>query len=328
MFAKLKTKLCFVAITTTLVCSFSSMGQIRADFSATPTSGCSPQIVTFTDLSTGNPTLWRWDLGNGTISFLQNPSLAYFTPGQYNIKLVIRDAVGNTDSITKTQYITIFDIPIINFSATPVSGCIPLTVQFTDLSSSGNSALTNWLWDFGDGNTGNTQNPSHTYTSAGNFNVTLRVTNAAGCAKTLTINNFIQVSNGVIANFTNTLPAGCSLPVTINFTNTSSGPGILGYLWDFGNGGTSTQQNPSHTYNSMGSFTVTLNVVSSTGCTNTIIRSNAVVIDFVQASFTGPPNVCEDAPVSFTNTTTPVPTSVLWSFGDGKTSNSLDPTKI
>ena len=327
MLTKAITRQCFLFFISILVFGKNANTQVTANFSATPTSGCSPQFVSFTDLSTGNPTQWRWDLGNGTISFLKNPSTTYLTPGQYSITLVVHDANGNSDSITKTQYINIFAIPVANFSATPLSGCIPLTVQFTDLSIASGSSITAWLWDFGDGNTGSTQNPSHTYTSAGNYNVTLRVTTASGCLKTLTKNNYIQVSNAVTASFTNTLPAGCSLPVTINFTNTSTGSGILSYAWNFGDGGTSNAQNPSHVYNSTGSFTVTLTVTSSTGCTNTFVKTNAVVINFIQASFTAPLTVCVNDPVSFTNTTTPTPASVLWNFGDATTSTVLNPTK-
>ncbi len=307
--------------------SFSSRSQVTANFSASPTSGCSPQIVNFNDQSTGNPIYWKWDLGNGTISFLQNPSTTYFTPGQYTIKLVVEDGLGNKDSLTRTQYINIFPIPVVNFSATPLSGCVPLTVQFTDLSTATGSTITSWLWDFGDGTTGNVRNPSHTYTSAGNYNVTLRVTTVSGCSKTLTKNNYIHASNGVIANFTNTLPTGCSLPVTISFTNTSSGSGTLSYLWDFGDGFTSTLQNPTHTYTTQGSFSVSLRVTSSTGCITTITKPNAVVINFIRASFMSPASSCINDAVTFTNTSTPTPTSVLWDFGDGTTSTTLNPVK-
>ena len=307
--------------------SLSSRSQVTANFSGSPTSGCSPQIVNFNDQSTGNPIYWKWDLGNGTISFLQNPSTTYFTPGQYTIKLVVEDGLGNKDSLTRTQYINIFPIPVVNFSATPLSGCVPLTVQFTDLSTATGSAITSWLWDFGDGTTGNVRNPLHTYTSAGNYNVTLRVTTVSGCSKTLTKNNYIHASNGVIANFTNTLPTGCSLPVTISFTNTSSGSGTLSYLWDFGDGFTSTLQNPTHTYVTQGSFTVSLRVSSSTGCITTITKPNAVVINFIRASFISPASSCINDAVTFTNTSTPTPTSVLWDFGDGTTSTTLSPVK-
>ena len=134
---------CLLFLITLIAFSFNSKGQLTANFSGTPTSGCSPQIVNFTDQSTGNPTQWRWNLGNGTTSVLQNPSATYFTPGQYTVKLVIQDVNGNKDSITKTQYINIFAIPVCNFSAIPTSGCIPLNVQFTDGSSSANSPLHN-----------------------------------------------------------------------------------------------------------------------------------------------------------------------------------------
>jgi gliding motility-associated-like protein len=307
--------------------NISSKSQVMANFTASPTSGCAPQIVNFNDQSTGNPIYWRWDLGNGTISFLQNPSATYFTPGQYTIKLVIEDGLGNRDSLTRTQYINIFPIPVVNFSATPLSGCVPLTVQFTDLSTAGGSTITAWLWDFGDGTTGTVRNPTHIYTSAGNYNVTLRVTTISGCSKTLTRSSYIRASNGITANFTNTASTGCSLPVTITFTNTSSGSGTLSYAWDFGDGGTSTAQNPTHIYNSTGSFTVRLTVSSSTGCINTITRANAVVINFIRASFNSPASTCINDAVIFTNTSTPAPTSVFWDFGDGTSSTTLSPSK-
>ena len=318
---------CFILFILFILFSFSSKGQLTANFSASPTSGCSPQIVNFNDLSTGNPIYWRWDLGNGTISFLQNPSATYFTPGQYTIKLVVQDGLGNFDSLTRTQYINIFPIPVVNFSATPLSGCVPLTVQFTDLSTAAGSSITSWLWDFGDGTTGTVKNPVHIYTSAGNYNVTLRVTTVSGCSKTLSKNNYIHASNGVIAAFTNTTPTGCSLPVTIIFTNTSSGSGTLSYAWDFGDGGTSTLQNPSHTYTIQGNFTVRLTVSSSTGCITTLTRPNAVVINFLRAGFNSPASTCINDAVNFTNTSTPAPTSVFWDFGDGTNSTVLNPTK-
>ena len=88
--------------------------QITADFSATPSSGCAPMFVSFRDLTTwdsregsaGRPVYWKWNLGNGTVSYLQNPSTTYFTPGTYTIKLLVRNAAGTADSVTKTEYIT------------------------------------------------------------------------------------------------------------------------------------------------------------------------------------------------------------------------------
>ena len=84
--------------------------QLKANFEATPTSGCAPLVVQFSDSSSGNPSQWKWDLGNGTTSILQNPSVAYFNPGTYTVSLVIKNAYG-VDSVTKVQYITVYSAP-------------------------------------------------------------------------------------------------------------------------------------------------------------------------------------------------------------------------
>ena len=309
------------------ILSIAGKAQLTANFSATPLAGCPPLVVNFTDLSTGNPNQWQWDLGNGTNSVLQNPSVTYFNPGTYTIKLVIHNAAGNADSIVKTQYITVNTLPTVNFSATPLSGCYPLPVQFTDLSTPGSGSIDQWTWDFGDGFISTSQNPSHIYTSAGNYNVTLQIRNSEGCTKILTKPAYIQISSGVTANFTNNNPSACSPPVTINFTNLSTGTGALNYQWSFGDGGTSTLTNPTHTYSAAGSYTVTLVVTNNLGCTDTITKVNVIVVGTASAGFTNTNNVCVNSPVIFTNTSVPVPASVTWDFGDGTGSAILNPTK-
>ena len=305
---------------------FAGKAQLNAEFSANPVSGCSPLVVNFTDQSTGNPTQWKWDLGNGTISFLQNPSATYFIPGQYNIKLVIQNA-GGTDSIVKSQYITIFAHPIVDFSGSPRSGCFPLPVQFTDLSTTAGGTITQWQWDFGDGTFGNTQNPIHTYTAAGNYNVSLVVTNSNGCLRTLTKPQYIQIASGATADFSNNTPSSCTPPVNINFQNLSSGTGVLTYAWSFGDGSTSTLLNPSHTYITPGSYTVQLIVTNSTGCRDTIIKPNAVTIGNISTGFTAPDSTCVGVGTPIINTSAPTPASVLWTFGDGTTSTNISPVK-
>ena len=99
-------------------------GQVKADFSTTTLAGCSPLVVQFKDESTGNPTSWRWDLGNGTISLFQHPSSVYFAPGTYSVKLVVKNATG-ADSLVKQQYITVYDNPLVNLTASDSVGCFP-----------------------------------------------------------------------------------------------------------------------------------------------------------------------------------------------------------
>jgi PKD repeat protein len=109
----------------------STNAQLHADFTSNTQQGCSPLVIAFKDSSTGDPEQWLWDLGNGTVSTETNPNTIYFAPGTYTVKLFIRTATG-IDSAIKTNYITVFEDPVVNFGATPTKGCTPLGVQFTD----------------------------------------------------------------------------------------------------------------------------------------------------------------------------------------------------
>lgn len=178
-----------------LVHSFSALAQSpSANFTASPVAGCSPLLVNFQDQSLGNPVSWKWDFGNGNTSSLQNPSASYFTPGQYTVKLTVSNASGN-NTLTRSQFITVYETPTVRFTANNTTGCFPLRVQFSDQSTagSGNSNVS-WFWDFGNGQTSIVQNPLVSYTSAGTFTVTLKVTNDKGCSKVLSIPNLITTT--------------------------------------------------------------------------------------------------------------------------------------
>ncbi len=289
-----------------------------SNFTGAPLSGCSPLIVTFQDLSSGSPSSWNWSFGNGNTSTIQNPTATYFTPGTYTVILTTTNASGS-NTLTRTNYVTVYDNPTVNFSANVTSGCFPLKVQFSDLSSPGvgNNNVT-WEWDFGNGTTSTLQNPLATYTTAGLFNVTLKVTNDKGCVKTLSRPNYIAVTAGVDASFTNPQPTVCTPPASISFTNNSTGPPVLSYSWDFGDGSPlSTALNPVHVYNTAGSFIVTLITTSTAGCEDTA-RSIPIIVGGFNPSFTGPPTVCINKVAIFTNTSSPLPiNNSSWNFGDG-----------
>lgn len=297
-----------------------------ANFTGNPTAGCSPLIVTFQDQSTGNPTSWSWNFGNGNTSTLRNPTATYFTPGTYTITLTATNANGS-NTLVRTNYITVWEPPTVNFSGSSVSGCFPLRVQFTDLSTPGigNTNVT-WAWDFGNGVTSSLQNPEAIYETAGNFTVTLRVTNDKGCVRVISRPNYITVTNGVTAGFTNSQPTVCSAPANITFTNTTTGPPTLSYEWDFGDGSPiSTATNPTHTFATNGSFVVRLIARSTAGCVDTITSAPIVIGNFTTA-FTGPASICVNEPATFTNTSTPVPAGSSWDFGDGGTGTGLTAT--
>lgn len=298
-----------------------------AGFTGSPVSGCSPLIVTFQDQSTGGPTSWNWNFGNSNTSTLQNPTATYFTPGTYTVTLTATNS-GGSNTITKTQYITVYEGPTVNFSASSVSGCFPFRVQFTDLSTPGaGNTNVSWFWDFGNGTTSTQQNPFVTFSSAGIFSVTLRVTNDKGCVKVVSRPNYITVTTGVTAAFTNTQATVCRPPADISFTNNSTGPGTLTYYWDFGDGNFSTALNPVHTYTASGTYTAMLVTSSSAGCVDTVYSSPIVIGGFT-TSFTAPAQVCVNETATFTNTSTPAPGSGRWTFGDGGIANTVNATHV
>lgn len=296
-----------------------------AQFTSDITAGCAPIIVNFTDQSTNNPTSWFWDFGNGVTSTLQNPVATFFNPGTFTISLTATNASGSSTTV-QTAYITVNDRPTVNFTASDTTGCSPFTVQFTDLSTPGSGSLASWLWDFGDGNTSTQQNPVHTYTNNGLFTVTLRVTNSAGCFNVFSKIQYIQIVNGVNADFSNSLATDCRPPSSISFTNLSTGPGNVTYQWFFGDGGTSTVASPNYTYVTAGTYTVTLIGTSDIGCSDTIVKSDLVVVQNVVSAITSPDSVCVGAPVNFVNATTPLPPAATWYYGDGGSQPGVNTT--
>lgn len=305
-----------------------AMSQLRADFSATPLSGCPPMVINFKDNSTGNPASWRWDFGNGSFSNIQNPIATYNNPGSYNIKLVIKNGRG-IDSLIKNQYIVVNALPDAAFDASATSGCFPLKVNFTDRSLPGSGTITNWEWDFGDGAISNEQSPVHTYTLAGNFRVILKVTNSNGCVKVISKSSYIKLKNGVKADFGYASSGGCGTPAPVTFNNQSIGTGQIIYKWDFGDGNTSEEQNPVNIYRKAGVYTVKLIAINSYGCSDTLIKPNAINIGLVKADFSKTDIACAGAAFQLTNTSNPSSfAATAWDFGDGTSSAEANPLKL
>ncbi len=295
--------------------------QPAARFTAAPLNGCAPILVQFTDQSAGNPNYWKWDLGNGTTSYLQHPSATYLLPGLYTITLTVKNSAGQ-DSLAKTSYIEVFSAPDIRFSASATEACGPLQVQFTDESSSGNQ----WQWDFGDGIFSNLQHPAHTYTRNGSYHVSLKVKNSNGCASVKVQSGMINL-RAVKAGFTQTVPLRCS-PNRLRFSNTSTGAGNLRYQWDFGNGDSSTQKDPEYTYPAAGTYTVRLTVLNEAGCSD--IFSLPVQVQMpVSAAFTvQEQRFCTVPAVARFSTAQQPGQRYAWDFGDSAFSNQATPGHV
>ncbi len=153
--------------------------------------------------------------------------------------------------------------PVADFVGAPTSGTVPLNVSFSDSSQNG---PTSWSWSFGDGGSSTSQNPSHTYTGAGTYSVSLTVTNSDG-TDTLTRTGYVVVNPDTpeppIADFVGT-PTSGTAPLDVDFTDQSTN-NPTSWLWNFGDGNSSSAQNPSHTYTIVGSYTVSLMVTNADG---------------------------------------------------------------
>jgi len=253
-----------------------------ANFIGAPTLGSPPHAVTFTDQSTGTPTVWHWDFGDigaGNTSILQNPSHTYTTDGIYSVNLTVSNA-GGINTLIRTNYIVVATPPVANFTGNPTKGWpAPLAVTFSDTST---GSPTTWNWTFGDigaGNTSTLRNPSHTYTTGGIYSVNLTVTNVMG-SSTLIRTNYIAVVAPPVVDFTGT-PTRGPAPLAVTFTDTStSAVPITSWQWNFGDigaGNTSTLQNPTHTYTIAGRYSVNLTATNAGG-SNSTIKTNYIYV--------------------------------------------------
>jgi PGF-pre-PGF domain-containing protein len=291
-----------------------------ANFSANVTSGAVPLAVNFTDQSTNTPTSWLWDFGDGNASTEQNPIHTYASVGTYTVSLNATNAAGSNTS-TLTSYITAATAPVSGFSADVTSGAVPLAVTFTDQST---NSPTSWSWNFGDGNTSTDQNPTHTYASVGTYTVSLNATNVGG-SNVSTQTNYITTAIAPVADFSANVTSG-ALPLSVSFTDQSTNT-PTNWEWNFGDGNTSTDQNPTHTYVTVGTYNVSLNA-TNVGGSNVSTQTNYITVAIAPVSGFSADVTSGAVPlmVNFTDLSTNAPTSWEWDFGDGNTSTDQNPT--
>lgn len=293
--------------------------QVVADFSADKTEGCSPVTIQFSDRSTGSNLRYRWSFGNGNLSTKQNPQAIFYQPGTYEVSLEVTNATGDKDEKKIAAYITVFKNPVADIKGSILFGCSPLTVQFEDKSTLGDAPLKTILWDFGDGNTIDAKNPKHTYRTDGEFDVSLLVTDNNGCQDKNTARKLIEVDRIPDLAFKGDVTFACNAPLTVNFDNLSTKIKANDtYLWDFGDGSTSTQKSPSHTYTSLGEYDVTLTVTTPSGCVNTITLPKYIRIGNIAIDFDADKRyICAPQEVFFRNRTEPSGLITTWDLGDG-----------
>lgn len=167
----------------------------------------------------------------------------------------------------KSGYIDVEGVPVAGFSADSTVGAVPFNVSFTDLST---GVPTSWSWSFGDGNTSTEQNASHEYSKGGQYTVKLTAKNAVG-SNTTTKTKYITVEYVPVASFSAS-PTSGTAPLNVSFTDKSTGY-PESWNWDFGDGSTSTEQKPVHTYSEAGKYTVNLTVTNLAGSSSKSMSS-------------------------------------------------------
>ena len=197
---------------TVIVTNFSAH---TASFVFQPAFPAAGQSVQFTDTSTGDPTSWLWDFGDGLTSAAQSPSHIYQKRGFY--KVILTTTKGSAaKSVRRTVTVMSGSAIAAAFTYSPASPAAGQSVQFTDTSV---GSPTSWSWNFGDGSTSTVQSPSHTYTTAGSKTVTLTATNGSGSNAT---SRTVTVGAALVASF-NFSPASPAAGQVVQFTDTSVG---------------------------------------------------------------------------------------------------------
>ncbi len=235
------------------------------------------ELITLSATATGGtpPYTFYWDLGDGRGAVGNPATVLYSLPGTYQIRLTVVDANGCTSANTAVCETTLVIAyrPIADFTSSPLTGCPPLTVSFTNTSAFANA----YIWDFGDGSTSTALSPTHTYTTSGEYTVTLYAVSASG-TDTATIQRQVIVYPKPVADFS-VFPPILYEADTAYFVSQSQG--ASSWLWFFGDplnpGASSTDPNPSYFYAQPGRYTVTLIVENLYGCKDTLTKPDYVI---------------------------------------------------
>ncbi|WP_421875097.1 PKD domain-containing protein [Marinoscillum sp.] len=279
---------------------------------------CLEEGMDFSDLSTvalGSITTYSWDMGDGNTQSDADFSYVYDDYGSFDVTLEVETNKGCTNEVTRQ--IEIYPLPNTSFSGTDV--CLGESTSFANNSSIVDGSIT-YTWDFGDGNTAIAINPTHQYDAAGTYNVNLVATSAKGCDTDTTVT--VQVFEQPTADFTF---ENICLNEVAAFTNTSTGS-ELSYTWAFGDGTSSTEQSPTHSYEGPGLYQVELSIENPNGC-NSFKRQVIRVSPMPVVSFEMR-DVCLEETVNYSNYSTITSGSMTyeWSFGDGNASTVMEPS--
>ena len=276
--------------------------------------------------SDGSISSYDWDFGDGNTATGSNPNHSYQNSGEYTVSLTVRDDAGDQDTETTTASI---NNPPIAHAGGPYECEEGESLQFDGSGSEDlDGTITEYMWDFGDGNTGTGETTTHTYSEDGEYTVTLTVTDDDSSTDTDT--TMVTVSNpDIVVDAGGPYSGETGIPIQFSGSASEGTPPYM-YSWEFGDGNSSTEQNPSHNYVSPGTYEVSLSVVDDAGQMGW--DSTEAVIDPVSLTVELLESMTErvGTPVTFTADVSGgvPPYEYMWSFGDGNTSDEQDPTYV
>ncbi|PIZ05662.1 MAG: hypothetical protein COY57_06085, partial [Flavobacteriales bacterium CG_4_10_14_0_8_um_filter_32_5] len=269
-------------------------------------------VISFANNSTvavpDNITSYNWDFGDGNTSTLQSPTHTYTAAGTYNIQLIVETNNGCAD--TSIVPIIIYPAPTADFTLNNV--CFGTTTSFTDQSVGNGGTISSWNWDFTNNGIVNstTQNPTNGYVSAGSYTAELMVQTADGCRDSTT--KTVVVHPVPVANFSAASVCLSETTIFIESSTVTTGT-ITNWAWDFGDGNTSSLQQPTHLYATANTFNVSLTVTTDSGCTHNVVIPVTVYAKPTAAFTTA--DVCQNLAAQFNSGT---------STGNGGTINQWD----
>lgn len=277
---------------------------------------CTNEVAVFINTSTGaSSNSWDFDYNTGIDNTTQSPT-HFYAAGNYNIQLIAGSVNGCKDTIFHN--LIVFPKPVANFVSDSV--CLGDNSTFAGSSAVLSDTIISWEWNFGDNSPlGATQNPVHTYSNAGTQNVSLIITSNNGCNDTITQNAVVHTLPDALFSAGNAC-TGSNIPFT-DFSTIPSGGAIQSWAWDFDNGGViNTNQNPSNSFITSGSYFVQLIIVSNFGCKDSITKEITVnpnpIVNFSSIDTIG----CSPLCITFQNSSFISSGSIissLWDFGDG-----------
>ncbi|MBI3142044.1 MAG: PKD domain-containing protein, partial [Bacteroidetes bacterium] len=271
---------------------------------------CLGSAMSFSNKSSGASS-YSWSFGDGKTSTTTSPSNTYTVDGQYTVTLLATSSAGCTSSVSKT--VTVYGLPTASFTAT--NECLGDAMTTTNLSSGASS----YSWSFGDGNSSTSTAPSHTYGKSGSYTVNLTATSSNGCTsqKSASVTVYALPTASFSAN------TACQGSAT-TFSNSSNGAST--YTWNFGDGTSSTLENPSRTYAADGTYKVTLTALSAEGCSDDV-TVDVTVNEQPTAAFSASTE-CSGDTTAFTNLSTGTISTYAWNLGNGNSSSDANPSQV